>query len=166
MKTKVGTGTFGAQVVVGTAMGLVVTIAGCGGGNDDAAQSSSVSIADAAARCSALAGTTVPVSAFALATSGATLAAASVVPADAASGTGEYCKVTGQVNAVQTADPPIKFQVNLPSQWNTKSLQFGGGGFNGTVVTADGNVSNAPTSTGHSRAPASWYSRPVARSWR
>ena len=67
-----------------------------------------------------------------------------MVPADATAGTPEYCKVTGRVNAALAADSPILFQLNLPSSWNLKAVQFGGGGFNGTVVTGLGNVPNAP----------------------
>lgn len=126
------------------AWGLLALMAGCGGGGDDASATPTVEISDAATRCAALTATTVPASAFALATSGATVAAGTLVAADTAAGVGEYCKVTGQINAAQAGDPPIKFQVNLPSRWNSKAVQFGGGGFNGTVVTAVGNVSNAP----------------------
>ena len=31
--------------------------------------------------------------------------------------------------------PPILFEVNLPAEWNGKTLQMGGGGFDGTLVT-------------------------------
>ena len=34
--------------------------------------------------------------------------------------------------------PPIKFQVNLPVEWNGRSLQYGGGGFNGVLITGLG----------------------------
>lgn len=129
----------------GPALGLISALTGCGGGDDnEVAAPQSVEVGDAATRCVGLLGSSVPASAFGLSTSGATVGAATVVPADAVTGTGEYCKLTGQVNGAQAADPPIKFQVNLPSRWNTKSVQFGGGGFNGTVVTGEGNVSNAP----------------------
>jgi feruloyl esterase len=30
---------------------------------------------------------------------------------------------------------PIQFQINLPTPWNGKALQYGGGGFNGSLVT-------------------------------
>jgi feruloyl esterase len=30
------------------------------------------------------------------------------------------------------------FQINLPSQWNGRSVQYGGGGFNGTLINAVG----------------------------
>jgi feruloyl esterase len=34
--------------------------------------------------------------------------------------------------------PPIRFEVNLPVEWNGRSVQYGGGGFNGTLITALG----------------------------
>lgn len=129
----------------GTALAVIGTLAGCGGGNDAVAEPKLVVVADAAGRCAALTGSMVPSNAFILSTSGATVSAASLVAADPTSGTGEFCKLTGQINAAQNGDPPIRFQVNLPSRWNTKAIQFGGGGFNGTVVTGEGNVSNAPS---------------------
>jgi hypothetical protein len=49
-----------------------------------------------------------------------------------------FCRVLGRIAPVNPASPPILFQVNLPGQWNGRSLQFGGGGFNGTLVTAVG----------------------------
>ena len=51
---------------------------------------------------------------------------------------GEYYKVRGLIRSVDKTAPPIEFQVNLPKKWNHKMVQFGGGGFNGTLVTADG----------------------------
>jgi Tannase and feruloyl esterase len=56
-----------------------------------------------------------------------------VVPA-----TPEYCKVVGAIAPVDPKAPPIRFQVNLPTQWNGSSVQFGGGGFNGTLITGLG----------------------------
>jgi hypothetical protein len=56
-----------------------------------------------------------------------------VIPA-----TPEYCKVVGSIASVDPKAPPIRFQVNLPTQWNGSSVQFGGGGFNGTLITGLG----------------------------
>ena len=61
----------------------------------------------------------------------------------AAAATPEYCKVTGSIAAAQASDPSILYQVNLPSDWNYKTVQFGGGGTNGTVITGTDNVVNA-----------------------
>jgi hypothetical protein len=44
---------------------------------------------------------------------------------------------------VDTGAPPIRFQVNLPTQWNGSYLQFGGGGFNGVLITGLGLVPSA-----------------------
>ena len=41
----------------------------------------------------------------------------------------------GQIAPSDPKAPPIKFQVNLPVEWNGRSLQYGGGGFNGVLIT-------------------------------
>jgi feruloyl esterase len=46
-----------------------------------------------------------------------------------------FCKVLGHVAPTDPKAPPIKFEVNLPADWNGRSLQYGGGGFNGTLIT-------------------------------
>ena len=56
--------------------------------------------------------------------------AARVTPANP-----EFCKVLGQIAPTDPNAPPIKFQVNLPLEWNGRSLQYGGGGFNGVLIT-------------------------------
>lgn len=81
-----------------------------------------------------------------LATSGATVATAVVV--DAAGGLPKYCKLTGDIAAANAGAPAIRFQVNLPANWNGKALQYGGGGLNGSVVTGLNPLpSAAPTDT-------------------
>jgi feruloyl esterase len=47
-----------------------------------------------------------------------------------------YCRVLGRIAPLDAAAPPIRFQVNLPLQWNGRSLQYGGGGFNGLLISA------------------------------
>lgn len=106
--------------------------------------SATTHIPDAASRCARLANTSVPAAVIALPTSGARIVSASLQPADAKSGTPEYCKVMGAVQAANSADPPISFQLNLPSAWNTKAVQYGGGGFNGVVITGLTEVRHAP----------------------
>jgi hypothetical protein len=59
--------------------------------------------------------------------------AARVTPANP-----EFCKVLGQIAPADPKAPPIKFQVNLPVEWNGRSLQYGGGGFNGVLITGLG----------------------------
>jgi feruloyl esterase len=60
-----------------------------------------------------------------------------------------YCRVLGRIAPLDPAAPPILFQVNLPAHWNGRSVQYGGGGFNGTLITGLGLV------------PASRYNSPT-----
>jgi hypothetical protein len=80
----------------------------------------------------------------------------------------EYCKVNGAIAPVDPKAPPIRFQVNLPAEWNGSSMQFGGGGFNGVLINGLGLLPLAPpdrpsplargfvtygTDSGHQNAP-------------
>jgi hypothetical protein len=56
--------------------------------------------------------------------------AARITPATPA-----HCRVIGAIDPVDPKAPPIHFQVNLPVQWNGRLVQYGGGGFNGTLIT-------------------------------
>src|SRR5262245_4058809 len=47
----------------------------------------------------------------------------------------EFCKVIGRIEPTDLKAPPIRFEVNLPLEWNGRSLQYGGGGFNGVLIT-------------------------------
>ena len=68
-----------------------------------------------------------------------TLASAVFTAATSGSGaalaTPNYCKVLGTIAPVNSAAQLIHFQINLPIAWNGKALQYGGGGFNGTLIT-------------------------------
>lgn len=102
---------------------------------------------DAAAACAALADLTFPASATGLPTTGASIHSAVLVPANAeGNANGEYCKVLGAIHPATYTAPDINFEVNLPSAWNRKSLQFGGGGLNGTLVTGLGRYAKQPDS--------------------
>ncbi|WP_456670829.1 tannase/feruloyl esterase family alpha/beta hydrolase [Bradyrhizobium sp. USDA 3240] len=59
--------------------------------------------------------------------------AARIIPANPA-----FCKVLGQITPTDPAAPPIKFEVNLPVEWDGRSLQYGGGGFNGVLISGLG----------------------------
>lgn len=59
--------------------------------------------------------------------------AARIAPANPA-----FCRVLGHVEPTDPKAPPINFEVNLPVEWNGRSVQYGGGGFNGTLVTGLG----------------------------
>jgi hypothetical protein len=113
---------------------------------------------DAKAGCTALAGTTIAAAKIGLPSGAATIdtaqwmapaaiAVAERGPTPAATitpATPEYCKVLGKIAPVNPTAPPILFQVNLPAQWNGRSVQYGGGGFNGVLITALGLVPAAP----------------------
>ena len=96
--------------------------------------------------CADLHGTTVAASAIGLRTQGATVTSTAVVPAagSGASAVGEYCKVLGSIQPVDSNAPKILFQLNLPTNWNGKAMMFGGGGYNGTIATGLGNVPAGP----------------------
>jgi feruloyl esterase len=96
--------------------------------------------------CAGLNGMAIAQQAIGMPTTGALVTSAVVVPA---AGTGvaavaEYCKVLGDINPVDATAPKIKFQVNLPANWNGKALMFGGGGYNGVLATGLGNVPAGP----------------------
>jgi len=121
-------------------------LAGCGG-EDGTAVVTSLQVAQAAAKCTALASATVSAGAIGLPTQGAVVTSAALQAADPATGMPEYCKVLGSIKASNAADPSINFEVNLPTSWNVKALQYGGGGLNGSVVTGLTPYTHAPVGT-------------------
>ena len=82
-----------------------------------------------------------------------------VRPTTAAGGAGAtarpaYCKVLAQIAPVDPHAQPITVQLNLPSVWNGKAVQMGGGGLDVFLITADGpapgaNAQPAPLSLGY-----------------
>jgi feruloyl esterase len=97
--------------------------------------------------CSGLNGIAIASQAIGMPTTGAVVTSSVIVPA---AGTGvaavaEFCKVLGDINPVDPVAPKIKFQINLPSNWNGKALMFGGGGYNGVLATGLGNVPAGPS---------------------
>ncbi|HLG54090.1 MAG TPA: tannase/feruloyl esterase family alpha/beta hydrolase [Vicinamibacterales bacterium] len=89
-----------------------------------------------ASTCGSLQGLSIPASAIGLPTSGAVVQTAVAVAASAQGNTnGDFCKVTGIVKPQNPSSPNLEFAVNLPTAWNRRVLQMGGGGYNGTLVT-------------------------------
>lgn len=72
--------------------------------------------------------TFMPASPLAVAERGAT-PAATITPAMPV-----HCRVLGKIAPVDPKAEPIQFQVNLPTAWNGRSVQYGGGGFNGVLI--------------------------------
>lgn len=95
--------------------------------------------------CAALSGLQIPPSDIGLPTGGGAVEKATLVAEQAKdNANGEYCAVTGLIAPVSPAAPAIEFQVNLPSAWNGKAVQMGGGGYDGTLVTATGRAALEP----------------------
>lgn len=113
--------------------------------------------------CTAMQGTRIAASAIGLPSGGATIDSATMVAASdlavaerGATPAGmitpalpAHCKVLGRIAPVDPQAPAIHFQVNLPVQWNGRSVQYGGGGFNGVLIT------------GTALVPAARYDQPV-----
>lgn len=56
----------------------------------------------------------------------------------------QHCRVLGRIAGMDARAPFIHFQVNLPLHWNGRSVQYGGGGFNGVLITATALVPAQP----------------------
>jgi len=86
--------------------------------------------------CARLQGRSIPATAISLPTGGASIESARFTGGSAEDNdNGEHCRVLGKIHPVNYSAPDIHFQVNLPTNWNGKTLHFGGGGFNGRLVT-------------------------------
>ena len=112
------------------------------------AQATTRPTATARQQCSALEGLAISRSSIGLPTNGGIVVSASfITAADVGNTNGEFCKVLGSIHPVDPTAPDIKFEVNLPSTWNNKLLQLGGGGFDGSLVTGLGGVVNQMASS-------------------
>ncbi|HET8746836.1 MAG TPA: tannase/feruloyl esterase family alpha/beta hydrolase [Ramlibacter sp.] len=118
---------------------------------------------DPQATCASFAHKTIPASAIAFPGGNAAIDSAELLPASQMTLTAgaptpaggirpalpQRCKVLGRIAPLDGNAPSIHFQVNLPVQWNGRSVQYGGGGFNGTLVS------------GEALLPASRYDAPA-----
>lgn len=120
-------------------------LSACGGSRDDNTFTTALVVAGASSSCTALTGKTIDAALIGEPTTGAVVTSAtykSAVP-DAPNATNtaiiqatpDYCQVLVDIKPVDPAAPLIKSQVNLPTSWNGKKLQFGGGGYNGVLIT-------------------------------
>lgn len=129
------------------ALAALAALAGCTAGGP-------LSGADPAAGCAALARAVVPPSAIGLPSGAARIDTATFVaasplevaergPTPAATirpALPDHCRLVGRIGPVDPAAPDIRFQLNLPVRWNGRSVQYGGGGFNGVLIPATGLV--------------------------
>ncbi len=138
----------GAMTAATMFAGTVQTVTAGDTGHRGAGARPDLVVADPAGSCAALAGTEIDAARIGLPTGGGLVDSATLVAATATDP--EFCLVRGHVDSVDPAGLPINFQVNLPTTWVRRSMQFGGGGFNGTVITGLGNLpgtagADAPT---------------------
>ena len=126
-----------------------IALVGCGG-SDDTSESPQAKTAQQL--CEELNGTQVEAAAIALPTKGATVTTATFKVST--STMPEHCLVSGTINSVDPAAEPITYNVALPSTWNKRMVQLGGGGWDGFI----------PDVTTHSTSFASGPS-PLARGY-
>ena len=107
-----------------------------------------VSQAEPIAACKALRGMTIPAAALGLPTTGAYVRSAKLVY----DRRGEYCKVLGGVRPVDPSAQEIRFEVNLPTNWNRKAVQSGGGAFDGWLGATNG-LNRTPVSVAREPGP-------------
>jgi hypothetical protein len=147
------------QTAIATASALAIAalLSACNSGDDDddaPGFNTPVVVSNPAAACAAMAGQRVEAGRLGEPSSGARIKSATLkaAVADAPNaagtalvlGTPEYCEVLVEILPVDPAAPLINSQVNLPTQWNGKKLQFGGAGYNGSLVTGLDASRNAP----------------------
>lgn len=135
----------------------------------DSTATVSLQVNDSAVACASLNGLEIPAASIGLATTGATVTSATLVSAatSAASGGGvgwggsvnpgsgvEYCLIAGGVHPANASEvvngatiptPDVLFNIALPTAWNSKSLHYGGGGFDGSIPSVDNASVTVPT---------------------
>lgn len=91
----------------------------------------------AAEPCAALRGVTLEAASIGMPTRGAVVKSAKLVRRSG-DHPDSFCKVLGDIRALDVKADPIRFELNLPEQWNGKAVQFGGGAFDGYLHQSDG----------------------------
>jgi feruloyl esterase len=113
----------------------------CGGGNQSFADTGAPPMMAPIASCAALAGRRFAPASIGLPTAGMSVTSAELVAAapesagttQVAHALPEHCRIRGAIQPVDAAAPPIKFELNVPTLWNGKTIQVGGGGLNGRI---------------------------------
>ena len=95
--------------------------------------------------CSRLIGMNIPAASIGRPTTGATVVDAVMIAAGGSgvNAIGDYCLVSGKIGPIDPKAPPIRFQVALPTAWNSKAVMKGGGGFDGMIYS----VATGPVDT-------------------
>jgi Tannase and feruloyl esterase len=131
--------------------GIAALLGGCAGGSEPVRVARSAE--ELAPACSSFEGRGIERQQIGLPSGEAKVESAQLVPSVAANaGTNggaqstmpAYCRLLGGIAPLDARAPVIKFQVNLPLNWNRKTLQYGGGGFNGVLITGLAPLRDAP----------------------
>lgn len=131
---------------------MIVLLAGCAGPGQRSDDGAGVDVADRGADlpqvCSLLSGQEVSAARIGLPTRGATVVSTRWVDAPRSGGrNGPHCEVIGAIHAdarsAATGTPDIRFEVNLPLDWNGRSVHMGGEAYDGKLVSGKGAVSFA-----------------------
>jgi len=86
--------------------------------------------------CAALAGRAIDAKLIGLPSAGGKIASAEIAMLTAANGaSAPYCKVMAAIAPLDPKSTPVNIEINLPLDWNGKAVQYGGGGFNGVLIT-------------------------------
>ncbi|MGI4797213.1 MAG: tannase/feruloyl esterase family alpha/beta hydrolase [Janthinobacterium lividum] len=96
--------------------------------------------------CAEMTSVAIPASAIGLPTRGTRITdAVTVSPSGSGFRTvGSYCSIKAEIVPLDPAAPPIRLEVNLPDAWNGKALMYGGGGFNGSMLSSPGTIRLQP----------------------
>src|SRR5256885_2721065 len=96
------------------------------------------------AACPTLAGRVISAASIGLPSGDVSIASAKIVNATSTPPTPDFCKVLGSIAPIDPAAQLINFQINLPIAWNGKAVQYGGGGYNGPLITGLAPLRAAP----------------------
>ncbi len=111
--------------------------------------------------CASMQGQTIDASEIGLPTGGAVINQANLVTAsenaNIANSYPEYCKLTGVISPADPSSLPINFSVAIPTQWNQKAWQFGGGGTDGSIPNLISPSISAMLPINVPRPIALWY---------
>ncbi|MES2261204.1 MAG: tannase/feruloyl esterase family alpha/beta hydrolase [Pseudomonadota bacterium] len=123
------------------ALTLTLGLAGCGGGTGGAPESAPAArllaqtVVSFPNTCASIEGMSIGSAAIALPTHGAVVDTATFHSStEAGNPYGAYCELRGHIKSVDLTAPDIYFAVNLPNNWNSKAIHFGGSGFDGHVI--------------------------------
>jgi hypothetical protein len=96
--------------------------------------------------CESFASVTVSAKFIQLPTNGANVTSALTIGTSGAPPrtVGSFCRLMVDILPIDPAAPPIKMEINFPDAWNGKALMYGGGGYNGVILSTGGTIRLQP----------------------